>query len=30
MKAKWMHESETTMCIAASNMLFITYQFREE
>jgi hypothetical protein len=30
MKGKWMLESNTTICIAAPNMLFFTYQFNEE
>jgi hypothetical protein len=25
MKAKWLHESETTICMAVSNMIFFTY-----
>jgi hypothetical protein len=30
MKGKWMLESNPTICMAAPNMLFITYQFNEE
>jgi hypothetical protein len=30
MKAKWMRESETTICMAAFNMLFFTYQYTKE
>jgi hypothetical protein len=29
MKGKWMLESNTTICMAARNMLFFTYQFKE-
>jgi hypothetical protein len=30
MKGKWMLESNTTICMAALNLLFFTYQFREK
>jgi hypothetical protein len=30
MKGKWMLESNTTICMAAPNMLFFTYQFNEQ
>jgi len=30
MKGKWTLESNTTICMAAPNMLFFTYQFNEE
>jgi len=30
MKGKWMLERNTTICMAAPNMLFFTYQFNEE
>jgi hypothetical protein len=30
MKGKWMLEWNTTICMAAPNMLFFTYQFNEE
>jgi hypothetical protein len=30
MKGKWMLESNTTICMAAPNMLFFTYQFNED
>jgi len=30
MEGKWMLESNSTICMAAPNMLFFTYQFKEE
>jgi len=30
MKGKWMLERDTTICMAAPNMLLFTYQFNEE
>jgi hypothetical protein len=30
MIGKWMLEKNTTICMAAPNMLFFTYQFNEE
>jgi hypothetical protein len=30
MKGNWTLDSNTTICMAAPNMLFFTYQFNEE